>query len=99
MKEAIVAAFVAARALGRTMGPGEGANLSDAWDYALCTAFDAARPPGKVESWARMSFPKIAACLQAARLETTSPERSDEVRLSAVAIFESQWRELHAQQG
>jgi hypothetical protein len=98
VKEAIIAAFVAARAHSHALAPAEAANLSDAWDCALFTAFDAARPPGKLESWTRKSFPKIAACFQAARLETTSPERSDEVHLSAVAIFESQWRELHAQQ-
>jgi len=95
----MIAAFVAARTLGRTTTPVEDANLSEAWDHALYAAFDAARPPGKFESWARMSFPKIAACLQAARLETTSPERSDAIHLSAVAIFESRWRELHAQHG
>jgi len=99
VREAIVAAFVLARAHGHALAPAEDSNLSEAWDYALFTAFDAARPPGKFESWTRKSFPKIAACFRAARLETTSPERSDEVRLSAVAIFESQWRELHAQQG
>src|SRR5665213_3931430 len=45
----------------------------------LATAF----PPAKAEGsfWQRW------------KLETTSPERSDEIHLSGVAIFESQWRE------
>jgi len=99
VKEAIVTAFVAARSHGQAMAPAAGASISDAWDHALSTAFDAARPPGKLESWVRMSFPKIAACFRAARLETTHPERSDEIHLSAVAIFESQWCGRQAQGG
>jgi hypothetical protein len=97
VKEAIVAALVAARSHGNVITPEEAARLSDAWDDALFTAFDAARPPGKFESWARKSLPRFATYFLVAKLEATSPERSDAIHLSAVAIFESQRRELHAQ--
>ena len=96
VKEAVVAALVAARSHGNVRAAEEGARLSDAWSDALFTAFDAARPPGRFESWARKSLPKIAACLRVAKLELTSPDRCDAIRLSAVAILESQRRELHA---
>jgi hypothetical protein len=99
VKEAIVTALVTARSHGNALAPEEGASLCDAWNYALFTAFDTARPPGKFESWARKALPKIAACLHMAKLEMTSPEQSDAIRLSAVALFESQQCALHAQEG
>ncbi len=99
MKEAIIAALAAARSHGSVMAHEEGAWLCDAWDKALICAFDAARPPGKFESWARKSLPKLAVCLQLAKLEMTSPDRCDVIRLSAVAIFEARRHELHAQKG
>jgi len=85
VKEAIVAALAAAR------HDNEGAEcLSAAWNRAVFAAFDAARPPGKFESWARRSLPRLAACIQVARLEATSPRWSDSIHLSAVALFESE---------
>jgi hypothetical protein len=99
VKEAIVAALAAACSHGHVLPSEEGARLSDAWDNALFTAFDAARPPGKFESWARKSLPKLAAGFHVAKLEMTSPDRCDVIRLWAVAIFESRRRELQAQEG
>ena len=96
VKEAVRAALVAACAHGNIAAREEGSRLSDAWDNAFFAAFDAARPPGKLESWARKSLPRLAACFHVVKLETTSPERGDAIRLSAVAIFESQRRELTA---
>ena len=90
MKEAIIAALVAAHPDRSCTRAEEGARLSAAWDAAFSTAFDAARPPGKFESWARISLPKLAACLHMAKLELTSPKRCDAICLSAVAIFELQ---------
>ncbi len=63
--------------------------MSKAWDRAFMAAFDAACPPGRFESWARKSFPKIAACFHVVRLETTSPKRSDAIQLSAAVILET----------
>ena len=99
MREAIVAALVAACSHGDLIAAQPGGRLSKAWDTAWFTAFDAACPPGKFESWARKSLPTIAAFLRTAKLETTSPERSDAIRLSAVAIFESLRREPQAEAG
>jgi len=99
VKEAIRAALLAACSHGNIATREEGSRLSDAWNSAFFSAFDAARPPGKFESWARKSVPRFAACFHLVKLETTSPERGDAIRLSAVAIFESQWRELLARTG
>jgi hypothetical protein len=98
VKEAILAALRAGCVDSNLAVHEAGAWLSDAWDNALFTAFDAARPPGKFESWARESFPKFAACFRVAKLETTSPNRSDAIHLSAVAIFETQRRGSPAQE-
>jgi hypothetical protein len=98
VKEAIAAALLAGCRDGNLSVPREGAGLSNAWDTALFAAFDAARPPGRFESWARTSLPKIAACLRVARLETTSPKRTDAIELSAVAIFETHWCRLRTQE-
>ena len=95
VKNAILAALRAGCLDGNLAGSEAGARLSDAWDKALFTAFDAARPPGKFESWARKSLPKFAACFHVAKLETTSPKRSDAIHLSAVAIFEVQRHAYH----
>lgn len=95
VKEAILAALRAGCLDSNLAVHEAGARLSDAWDNALFTAFDAARPPGKFESWARKSFPKVAACIHLAKLETTSPKRSDAIHLSAVDIFEKQRHAYH----
>ena len=79
MKEAIAAALLAGCRDGDLVAPQDGAGLSNAWDTALFAAFDAARPPGRFESWARKSLPKIAAYFHVARLEITSPKRTDAV--------------------
>ena len=92
VKEAIAAALLAGCRDGDLVAPQDGAGLSNAWNTALFAAFDAARPPGRFESWARKSLPKIAAYFHVARLEITSPKRTDVIELSAVAIFESQMR-------
>jgi|SRR5271156_2013568 hypothetical protein len=97
VKEAIAAALLAGYRDGDVAARQDGAGLSCAWDTALFAAFDAARPPGRFESWARKSLPKIAACFQVARLETTSPKRTDAIELSAVAIFEMHRRRLQTQ--
>jgi len=99
VKEAVLAALVAGCQDANLVVPEEGARLSGAWDNAFLAAFDEARPPGKFESWARQSFPRIAACLHVAKLETTNPKRSDAILLSAVAIFDTQRREMRAQEG
>jgi len=99
VREAILAALRAGCLESNLAVHEAGARLSDVWDSALSSAFDAAWPPGKFESWARKSFPRVAACLHMARLEMTSPKRCDAIHLSAVAIFEMQWQELHAQEG
>ena len=77
VREAIIAALLSGCRNGNLAVPEKGANLSKAWDRAFMAAFDAACPPGRFESWARKSFPKIAACFHVVRLETTSPKRSD----------------------
>lgn len=97
MKQAIVAALLAARRHGDGFAPEGAVRLCDAWENALFAAFDAARPPGRLEFWARGSLPRMAAYFRVARLETTSPRRSDAIHLSAVAIFESRRCELRAQ--
>jgi len=94
VKEAIAAAL-AARSLGDSHDPQLCEKLSIAWNSAFLAAFDVARPPGRLECWARKSLPRVATCIHLAKLETTSPTRSDEIRMSAVVIFESQQRELH----
>jgi hypothetical protein len=99
VKEAIVAALVAARSQGDVISPEEATRLWEAWDNALFAAFDAARPPGKFESWARKSLPRIAAYFHVVRLEAASPRRSDAIHLSAVAIFQLQQSELRTQKG
>ena len=99
VKGAIIAALLSGCRNDNLSVPEKSANLSKAWDRAFLTAFDAARPPGKFESWARKSLPKIAACFHVAKLETTSPKRSDAIQLSAAVIFETQRRELHAREG
>jgi hypothetical protein len=96
VKEAIAAALLAACRSGDLAIPEGDAALSDAWDNALSAAFDAARPPGRFESWARESLPKVAGCIHVAKIETTSPKRTDAIELSAVAIFEMRLLELHA---
>ena len=97
MKEAIAAALLAGCRDGDLVAPQDGAGLSSAWDTALFAAFDAAHPPGGFESWARKSLPKIAAYLHVARLEITSPKRTDVIELSAVTIFQSQrWLQTQA---
>ena len=98
VKEAIIAALLSGCRNGNLGVPERPVNLSKAWDRALLIAFDAARPPGKFESWARKYLPKIAACLHVAKLETTSPKHSDAIQLSAAVIFETQRWELHAQE-
>jgi hypothetical protein len=98
VKEAIAAALAAVCRNGDVTAPHEGSVLSNAWDTALFAAFDAARPPGRFESWARKSLPKIAACFRVVRLETTSPKHTDAIELSAVAIFETHWRRMHTQE-
>jgi len=90
VKEAIIAALLSGCRNGHLAVPEKGANLSEAWDRAFIAAFDAACPPGKFESWARKSHPKIAACFHVAKLETTSPKRSDAIQLSAAVILETQ---------
>jgi hypothetical protein len=92
VKEAIAAALLVSCRDGDLGAPHDGRGLSNAWDTALFAAFDAARPPGRFESWARMTLPKIAAYFHVARLEITSPKRMDVIELSAVAIYESRWR-------
>ncbi len=99
MREAVVAALVAACSHGDLVADQPGGRLSKAWDAAWFAAFDVARPPGRFELWARKSRPTIAAFLHTAKLETTSPERSDAIRLAAVAIFESLRREPQAEAG
>jgi len=99
VKEAIFAALAAACCQGSVVAHEEGTRLCDAWDKALFTAFDAFRPPGKLESWARKSLPRLAAWFREAKLEMTSPARCDVIRLSAVAIFEARRHELHVQEG
>jgi len=96
VKEAIAAALVAGCRNGDAASQ-DGAGLHSAWDAALLAAFDAARPPGRFESWVRKSLPRVAACLQVARLEITSPQRTDAIELSAVAIFEMRGRIPHTQ--
>ncbi len=91
--KAAIAAALAAHAGGGGLGPDGCERLSTAWNNAFLAAFDAARPPGRFECWARKSLPRVAICLRLAKLETTSPKRSDAIRISAVAIFESQQRD------
>ena len=90
MKEAIRAALVAARHHNDALARGGAESLCAAWNRALFTAFDAARPPGSFESWVRRSFPSLAAWIRVARLEATSPGQSDSIHLSAVTLFESE---------
>lgn len=99
VKEAIIAALLSGCRNGNLAVPEKGPNLSKAWELAFLTAFDAARPAGKFESWTRKSLPKIAAYFHVAKLETTSPKRSDAIQLSAAVIFETQRWELHAREG
>jgi hypothetical protein len=99
VKEALIAALLSGCRNGNLAVAEKGANLSKAWDRAFLTAFDAARPPGKFESWARKSLPKMAACFHVAKLETTSPKRSDAILLAAAVIFETNRWELHTQEG
>ena len=98
VKEAIAAAMLARCRDGDLAAHPDGQGLSGAWETALFAAFDAARPHGRFESWARKSLPKIADCFRVARLETTSPTRTDAIELSAVAIFEMHWRKLQIQE-
>jgi hypothetical protein len=87
VKQAIAAALLAGSRDSDLATPQDGASLVSAWNAALFAAFDAARPPGRFESWARKSLPKVAAHFHVARLETTSPKHTDAIELSAVAIF------------
>ena len=98
VKEAIAAALLAGCRNGNLVAPHDGARLSSAWDTALFAAFDAAHPPGKFESWLRQSLPRIAACVHAARLEITRPNRTDAIELLAVSIFEMNWRIRQSQE-
>ena len=98
VKEAIVAALLAGCRNGNLAAPHDGAGLFSVWNTALFAAFDAARPPGKFESRLRKSLPKIAACVHAARLEITRPNHTDAIELSAVSIFEMNWRTRQSQE-
>jgi acyl-CoA reductase-like NAD-dependent aldehyde dehydrogenase len=90
VRAAIIAALSAAHPGCDPAGAEEAAKLSMAWEAAFSKAFDAARPPGRFESWARRSLPRFAACLHRAKLETTSPKRCDAICLSAAAMLEVQ---------
>lgn len=99
VKDAVLAALRAACRDARLAAEDDGAALWNAWHCSLLAAFDTARPPGRVEAWARRAFPALASCIRAARLETTSPRRCDAIERSAVAIFEMRHRELRAPRG